>query len=517
MSLRLKFLLSVVLLFISTTGVYLFYQQRWIDRQFDRVNEEVSTSNGKKLHHTIEDIFQGLESTTHDWASWDEMYDFVQNKNFEVFIEKNLKDSSLRSAGIQMIMVMTPDGDVLFEKYLDENNKNARFPEALRQYLYEHSQWKIFQEPGKLKKRQGFIPLSPQLFAVVARDIVNSDESLEPRGILLMGLEMTELKMARLSEESQNDISFYSFNEGGRNRYSEEVVASLEKSEDHFMTLKLEDRIQSLTPAKNMTGDIIGWFEVTVPRRIEALRLEVTHQRWEFYGIMALLIILITAVFFEWYVMSRIRKIARELFEIYRHQDLKRKIAFGKRSRFSDEIGCIIKTFNDILELHEKNSVEKTFIFRKYQKMMVNTTLGDNGLWTVGEAPPETNGTTRKVLIVDDEDNIREFIAKIMIQNGYTVETATNGQEALWLVKERGEGISLIIMDEIMPMMDGVQAYKEIRKVLPLVKILFTSGYNASEAVEAMRHSVMVDFIQKPFHAEELLQHIHQWKSQKVA
>ncbi|MEO6256312.1 MAG: response regulator [Sphingomicrobium sp.] len=119
-------------------------------------------------------------------------------------------------------------------------------------------------------------------------------------------------------------------------------------------------------------------------------------------------------------------------------------------------------------------------------------------------AKPQENELwgTGTVLLVEDEPMVRTVAERALTRHGYTVITASNGQEALDVVN-RGEPIALLISDVVMPEMDGPTMVREARKSRPELRILFMSGY----AEEQLRNSIDIDnvaFLPKPFSVQEL-------------
>lgn len=84
------------------------------------------------------------------------------------------------------------------------------------------------------------------------------------------------------------------------------------------------------------------------------------------------------------------------------------------------------------------------------------------------------------ILLVDDEKCLLDMLEEFLRQFGYNVITACDGLQALELFRERNDLIHLIVMDIVMPRLDGVKAYKEMLKVRPDANILFMSAYPAN-------------------------------------
>lgn len=119
------------------------------------------------------------------------------------------------------------------------------------------------------------------------------------------------------------------------------------------------------------------------------------------------------------------------------------------------------------------------------------------------------NGGRETILLVDDDEAIRETTAKILALKGYGVTTAASGEEALALYREKKDVIDLVVLDLLMPGMGGEKCLLELRKIDPEVKIIVSSGFSAHLSPDTLEKSGTVGFIPKPydhdFFVEELM------------
>ena len=115
----------------------------------------------------------------------------------------------------------------------------------------------------------------------------------------------------------------------------------------------------------------------------------------------------------------------------------------------------------------------------------------------------EVRDCAARILCVDDEQVILDSFRKILVLDGYSVDTVQTGQEALGLI--RTQHYDFVFTDLKMPAMDGVEVVKSVRHMRPDIDVVIITGHAAVEtAVECMKHGAM-DYIQKPFTEEELL------------
>ncbi|MEW5744861.1 MAG: response regulator [Nitrospirota bacterium] len=120
---------------------------------------------------------------------------------------------------------------------------------------------------------------------------------------------------------------------------------------------------------------------------------------------------------------------------------------------------------------------------------------------TKGEEPPPGKGT---VLIVDDEDIVRDFGVAALSECGYTVIEASDGQEAVELYRQRKDEIDVVILDLIMPKMGGKETFERLKEINPGVRVLISSGYSVSDAAREVLEGGAAGFIQKPFDVRQL-------------
>src|SRR5271157_1653609 len=111
-------------------------------------------------------------------------------------------------------------------------------------------------------------------------------------------------------------------------------------------------------------------------------------------------------------------------------------------------------------------------------------------------------GSHASILIVDDENVVRDSLGKWFEEEGYVVETATSAREAL--LKLPSQRWDLALVDIKMPGMDGLELHRKIREVDPEIIVIIMTGYASVEtAVQALKDGAY-DYIAKPFDPDDL-------------
>lgn len=120
-----------------------------------------------------------------------------------------------------------------------------------------------------------------------------------------------------------------------------------------------------------------------------------------------------------------------------------------------------------------------------------------------------------RLLLVDDEEMYLEYLSKRLINRGYDVTKCLTGEEALQKVKT--DNFDVIILDVLLPGIDGIETLREINKSKPLSEVIMLTGHTSLESgMEGMKLGAF-DYLRKPCDTEELVSKIDQAYRRKVS
>ncbi len=121
---------------------------------------------------------------------------------------------------------------------------------------------------------------------------------------------------------------------------------------------------------------------------------------------------------------------------------------------------------------------------------------------TLRETP---QGTDECVLVVDDEDFIRDLAKDILLENGYQVYLAEDGEKAIEMFRLHQHEIAVVILDMIMPKMAAGDILLKLRELDPNVRILLSTGYSKDGKAQELLQQGIQGFVQKPYGISDLL------------
>jgi len=114
------------------------------------------------------------------------------------------------------------------------------------------------------------------------------------------------------------------------------------------------------------------------------------------------------------------------------------------------------------------------------------------------------------VLLVDDEELMRRVGERLLRKLGYRVSVAADGHAAVELLRERASEFQLVILDLVMPGLDGEETFHQLREIDPLVPIILSSGFSRDEKVKRLLMAGANGFLPKPFELKHLARALKQ-------
>jgi PAS domain S-box-containing protein len=165
----------------------------------------------------------------------------------------------------------------------------------------------------------------------------------------------------------------------------------------------------------------------------------------------------------------------------------------------------IVKKHNGYITCHSTEAIGT--IFQIYFPLLADKPTG-NTEHKANNRPFELGNDV--ILLAEDNETARELAVEILQEFGYTVIVAVDGQQALDLFKENCSVIDLVILDVVMPKLNGSEVYKAIHSLFPVTKVLFYSGYSQEAVISQGRLEHGMNYLAKPYSPKELLMKVRE-------
>jgi PAS domain S-box-containing protein len=175
---------------------------------------------------------------------------------------------------------------------------------------------------------------------------------------------------------------------------------------------------------------------------------------------------------------------------------LQRALAQGRHEETGQRVrrdGSVVKVHTRIMPLHDSNG----------------ELVGYSSLMRDVSVPVRAAPEMARILVVDDDEQLREGVSEQLISLGYSPVLASNGREALD-VMAREPHIDLLFTDVVMPGMNGREVAEEARLMQPDLKVLFTSGYFEGALLRNGKLDANVQLLTKPYRKQKLAEKVEE-------
>ncbi|HIE28096.1 TPA: PAS domain S-box protein [Candidatus Poribacteria bacterium] len=156
----------------------------------------------------------------------------------------------------------------------------------------------------------------------------------------------------------------------------------------------------------------------------------------------------------------------------------------------------IVKNHNGVINVYSEIGKGSTF---KIYLPALEKEIAEEGAKIEEESPRGSES----ILLVDDEEHVRNVGKAILESLGYRVYLANSGIEACKIYGEKRDEIELVLLDIVMPEISGKETYRRLRKIASDVRVVLVSGYSINDGVREILNEGAMDFLQKPFDVKE--------------
>jgi len=172
----------------------------------------------------------------------------------------------------------------------------------------------------------------------------------------------------------------------------------------------------------------------------------------------------------------------------------------------------------DNLAIIEKSSKRATEVVSKLMdfsrkeidsKFVVDLNTGAEPGLSAEHTGKRIKASGNKILLVDDEEALREVSKELLVECGYKVILAKSGQEAIDIYRKNFTEIDLIMLDMSMPDMSGDEVYSKLKADFPDIRVLISSGFEMDSRIAEMLKNRNIGFIKKPYTIQDLSDNIY--------
>ena len=359
MSIKKKLLITFSTTLFVFVLVYSITAEFFIVKGFKELEYENIRQNSALVLRLINLEEENLDRMAYDWASWDQMYMFVDRRNGD-FIKSNMTPNILRDLGLCFVVITDRNPRVIY--YQSSQNVSYSPDRQIPTGIWKPLKKLVF-ECLQGAHRYGILHLNGKFYFVALRPILKSDDSGPPRGVLVVGREINSKVIERISEIIGHKIRMSHLQNPGE--YAGKAAAL---SRIIFNDSTCEVR----TVVKDLLGNPSLILEMSLPRKITKYGTTSAH-----LAIMAAITlgILLGAVLLwqlKRLIFTKVDQLTDEVSRIAQSDDLSKRLPDYEE----DELGVLVKGFNDLLERAARISGELMLAKNKYKTLFDQSPAG---------------------------------------------------------------------------------------------------------------------------------------------
>jgi len=419
-------ILFAVALVVALVAMY-FVSRQALMPSYARLEERFVRTNVERAIGALETDLDALSATNHDWAAWDDTYEFVQTHSGD-YIESNLNAASLSNIGVHLVAIADSEGQLLYAKALDaamENQVDA--PDDLKTHLAAGSL--LLKHDGAQSVVSGILSLAQGPMLVSSRPVVTSAEEGPIQGTLVMGVYMdgafvqevaatTRLSLSLAPTASSQPAPLPAGEKQGALAAGIEVVPVTDEA------------VEGRTVLLDIYGQPVAELTITQDRSIRA---EGLHTFGYLFGLVAILgtaLALTFLILVDQAVFRRIARLASEVQACGETQDFSGRVS----STGSDEIGTLARSINDTLDAlaqtHAKlqnshNDLEQTTMELKRTEQDLRTTA--NQLRRLTRHLQSVREEERALVASEMHDRIGQALTTLRMDLATLTKTSARG------------------------------------------------------------------------------------------
>lgn len=352
MTIRKKTLLIIGATFVGLVVILYFVSQNILLNSFARLEEKTTQENIERVVSALENNISFIDATADDWATWDDTYAFIQDKNQD-YINSNLVDGTFVNLGLNFMLYIDAAGKVVYAKAVDlAKEKEVAFPAGLMEHVKLNPV--LWRHPNPQSSLAGIVLLPDSSVLLASRPIITSEGEGPMRGALIMGRYLDSSEIERLSETTLLSIAAFRVDDKRMTADFRSALSSLSDAEPVVTRLLDERTVAGYALVTDIYGKSGFIFRADMPRDI--YQYGQTSVSYLVFSIVVVGLVLGLGItlLLENQVLRRLAHLSRDVSAIGTRSDLSARVTLPGK----DELAKLADTINVMMEALELSAKE---------------------------------------------------------------------------------------------------------------------------------------------------------------
>ena len=359
MTLRRKTLLIIAGTFYGVIILLFFISRNILLASYTDLENQSTQRDVERAATAYAQALSGLDTTTTEWAAWDDTYAFIADPN-EEYIRSNLTESTFVELGLNLMLHIDSSGQTVFSKAFDlDSDEEMPLPPDITSYLARHDYLVAHQDTESRYTGTIILPEGPMIIS--SHPILTSEDEGPIRGTLIMGRYLDAAKVAELAEITLLSITIQKFNEPQIPPDFLAARSSISVASPVFVQPLGEQSIAGYTLIKDIGGSPALMLRVDAPRDIyQQGQSAISYLILTIVGV-SLAFGLVTLLLLEKQVLSRLSHLSRSVSDIGTSGKLSTRVSVAG----ADELSKLGATINGMLAALEESETELRKLFEE--------------------------------------------------------------------------------------------------------------------------------------------------------
>lgn len=357
MSVRLK-IISIIVLTLLVFGVTLYVVgSQILIKNYVEIEREGVIRNLDRVSDAVINVSNQLEVKISDWATWDDTYEFIKDKN-KAYIKSNLTIVALENLEIQGMLFYDTKGKLVYSNFLDTDIISSK---KVEKYFEDHSDLVVHE--GIDSSKSGMVSLEDENLVIASKPIVTSEGEGPVGGTIVFVKHFGKDEVKKLGDLTHVTVNLLSYNLD--NPFVEKAKENITKDSNHFVLENSTKLINGYSIINDIDGSPILMIEVQMHRAIFLQGQETIFYFMllaglfgSFFGVFLILLI-------EKIIIQRLTFVGRQARAIGESRDFEKRIKVSGK----DEIAILSKSINEMLDDLKNSEDAKEEVLAKNVKI----------------------------------------------------------------------------------------------------------------------------------------------------
>ncbi len=352
MKLRNKVLIGIGLawvgfLILTYVGSRFFLLRSFLQLESDHANQDLLRTD-----QSLDQFDYSLYTYTADWAHWNDLYDYLGDKN-TAFVPNNINVTTFVNSTINIMTYWDKQGQLRLGVAVDDNGKYMSFPKGLEKYIYPGSL--LLDRKDVNKDLRGYVLTDSGIMMVAAAAITDGDKVQPPRGAVVFGRLLSQSIIDKIKDNTKLNLVLFLPKQIKKNDTLNQAFTEISENKTGYLNYPVsKNLLHGYTVIRDINHQPIGMFQMSTPRSIYDTGVKAIS----YYLIAFVILGVIFSILMIWLlrilIIKRLERLDSDVAEISEKNELSRRVD----EEGNDELSSVSKQINNMLIIIEASHLK---------------------------------------------------------------------------------------------------------------------------------------------------------------